>query len=168
MKKLWCLVGILAMGTVLFAEGGTPAGNAEKKATMDVKAEVIKPLTVKSNGDINFGGNIIKGTYVVGNSSFAIEGEKSSQILISFDGAELGENGNYKVKLNSEETPDVLLSYFNATANTDSANNQYIDRNPIVTLGNDGKANINIAASMIANGAPGNYIGTFKLKALYQ
>lgn len=168
MKKLWCLIGILAMGTVLFAGEGTPAGNSEKQASMSVTAEVIKPLTVKSNGDINFGGNIIKGTYVIGNSSFAIEGEKNSQILISFDGAELGQNGNYEVRLDSKETSDVLLTYFNATANTDSSNNQYIDRNPIVTLGNDGKANINIAASMTANGAPGNYIGTFKLKALYQ
>ncbi|MEG2437773.1 MAG: hypothetical protein RSB17_06370, partial [Cetobacterium sp.] len=62
------------------------SSNGNSEANMNVTATIIQPLTVISNGDLNFG-KVLPGTPSAGAfSSFSIEGHPNSNVKISFSG----------------------------------------------------------------------------------
>lgn len=105
MKKIALILGILSSVAVL-------AG--DHSATMKINAEIIRPLNIKSNGDIELGTLTIN-EYKTAESSFEIEGESGAGVLVTIE-----RNNVLTHKNNQSITIDYSLEYGNLQRRLDS------------------------------------------------
>ncbi|MBC2851840.1 DUF4402 domain-containing protein [Cetobacterium sp. 8H] len=160
-KNILFLFTLFAMTT--FANE-ISSGNSE--ANMNVTATVIQPLTVISNGDLNFG-KVLPGAPSAGAfSSFSIEGHPDSNVKISFSGINRAGNYSYYSDLKSTSTDDTLLLAFNCSP----TGGGYLPTNPSITLDSSGKYTLNVSANVQSrpDQTPAKYTGTIKLRAIYE
>lgn len=105
MKKIALILGILSSVAVL-------AG--DHSATMKINAEIIRPLNIKSNGDIELG-TLTIGEYKTAESSFEIEGESGAGVLVTIE-----RNNVLTHKNNQSITIDYSLEYGDLQRRLDS------------------------------------------------
>ncbi|MGL5053925.1 MAG: hypothetical protein ACRC5W_10100 [Cetobacterium sp.] len=165
MKKILIFSFLLGITSL----GYSDTGSSSSEATMNITATVIKPLTIKSDGPLNFG-ILVAGNLNTARSTFSIEGDKNSSVKISFEG--LTSNGatfTTPIYLTKNETvKDSLAINFNCTA-TDNSGIYITTNNNRILLDSNGKSKLNIAASVSTkpNQSAGEYSGQIKMKALY-
>ena len=115
MKKLLILLSLTTAMTA-FADTPTtlpaskgPQGNAEKSATMNINATVIRPLTVEAE-NMEFG-RVIQGTEATATAKYTIKGEPNQAITITIDKPTELTNPTNKVNLPitlTHNEPNVL------------------------------------------------------------
>ncbi|WP_297596064.1 DUF4402 domain-containing protein [uncultured Cetobacterium sp.] len=152
----------IIFSTIAFSNENTTDNS---KSIMNISATVIKPLTVSSNGDLNFG-TLLPGASVPGFSSFSIEGEPNSRVDISFSGVDRVGNYSYYSDLKSLTTEDTLLLSFNCSP----VGEGYLSTNPSITLDSTGKYILNVSANIqsLATQTPAKYSGQIKIRAIYE
>ena len=77
MKKLITLLSL----TMAMTAFGASQGNTENNENMTITAQVIQPLTVKADKNLDFG-KIIQGNTATANSTFTITGEAKENITV--------------------------------------------------------------------------------------
>ncbi|MCQ8213508.1 hypothetical protein NON08_13455 [Cetobacterium somerae] len=162
MKKILICSFLLAISS--FSYSSEEGYDAE--ATMNITATIIKPLTVQSNGPLEFG-TLLPGTIGTSRSSFTIDGEKYSKVKITFDGLEPdGDNFEVPLKLDGSSNESFMV-YFNCSTNSDEKVNQ---ENKFINLTSMGKSTLHIAASttLDADQTPGKYTGQITMRATYE
>lgn len=159
-KNILFLFTVFAM--TIFANESS-SGNSE--ANMNVTATIIQPLTVISNGDLDFG-KMLPGTTNSAFSSFSIEGHLDSNVKISFSGIDRIGNYSYYSDLKSTTTDDTLVLAFNCSP----TGGGYLPTNPSITLDSNGKYILNVSANVQSrpNQTPAKYTGAIKLRATYE
>ncbi len=78
MKKLITLLSL----TMAMTAFGAPQGNTDKEGKMNITAEVIQPLTVTADKDMDFG-KVIQGNTATAESKFIITGESGENITVT-------------------------------------------------------------------------------------
>lgn len=163
MKKILVFSFLLGIGSLSYSNVSSSGNN---EATMDITATIIKPLTVQSNGPLNFG-SLLPGVIGTARSSFTLSGEENARVKITFDGLEAQED-NFEIPITSTSNSDSsFMVYFNCTDDSGKKINQ---GNKFVYLKSNGKLNLHIAASATpeTDQAPGNYTGSIKMRAIYE
>jgi spore coat protein U-like protein len=160
-------VAVLALALVVAGAATAPAQN---NATMNVTANVFRPITVAADRNLVFG-NVFPGQGAQGMAvasptagHFSITGEPSASVSMSFVVSPLSQgantlplalNGTYNTVDNAAGVS--IASFLAATAATLSG-------------GATGQLFVYVAGTVTpaANQAPGNYSGTIQLTVIYQ
>lgn len=153
MKKiLMSTIGMLVLcGNVVLAN----------EAVMRITAEVVKPITVISNGDMHFG-RIAQGESKSEDSSFTIKGHEHTDVNVTFPGTtEL--NGMYSTSMvnGNGEKLEVLFNVYDMANKESNLSELKLDGN--------GRADVRIEATANATDiqAEGTYAGTITMRAIY-
>lgn len=162
MKKILIFSFLLATSATSFSA----LENSAVESTMNITATIIKPLTVKSNGPLDFK-TLLPGVLGSARSSFTIDGEENARVKITFDGLEASAD-NFGVPITLEgSSNDSFMVYFNCSTDSGEKVNQ---GNKFVNLTSMGKSTIHIAASTTPdnNQTPGKYTGQITMRATYE
>lgn len=165
MKKLLILTGILALSITAFAAKTTNyTGEAVEK--LEVKAKVIKPLTVTTT-PLDFG-TVVQGQNAQAeNGKISIDGEPSNtvKIQLSTDGSNYSDytttSYNVDLKTGNGGTNEVM------TANLTVGNSASPEGT--VALDTNGKHELNVSGNVATaeNQVTGDYKGYLHVKAKY-
>lgn len=124
------------------------------EATMSITADVIKPITVISNGNLDFG-RIIQGSNAGDSSSFTVKGQEYSNIKISYPGSNELYERSYSTMLANEngDTMEVVFNDFGDYA-----------------IDGTGQTTIEISATCSADDQQplGKYNGFITMRATYE
>ena len=140
--------------------------NSAVESTMNITATITKPLTVKSNGSLEFG-TLLPGVLGAARSSFAIDGEENARVKITFDGLEAdGDNFGVPITLDGSSN-DSFMVYFNCSTDSGEKINQ---GNKFINLTPMGKSTVHVAASTTPDNrqTPGRYTGQITMRATYE
>ena len=162
MKKKLIFSFLLATSIISYSS----LENSSVESTMNITATIIKPLTVKSDGPLNFN-TLLPGVLGTARSSFTITGEENSKVKITFDGLEAdGDNFGVPITLNGA-SEDSFMVYFNCTTDLKEKVNQ---ENKYINLTSMGNSTMHIAASATPekDQTPGQYTGQIRMRATYE
>ncbi|MGL4865645.1 MAG: hypothetical protein ACRC4T_21320 [Cetobacterium sp.] len=162
MKKILIFSFLLATSAVSYSS----LESSSVESTMNITATIIKPLTVKTNGPLDFK-TLLPGVLGSARSSFSITGEENTRVKITFDGLE-ADGDNFGVPITLEgSSNDSFMVYFNCSTDSGEKVNQ---GNKFVHLTSMGKSTIHVAASATPddNQAPGRYSGHITMRATYE
>lgn len=162
MKKILIFSFLLIASAISYSS----LENSTVESTMNITATIIKPLTVQSNGPLEFG-TLLPGVLGAARSSFTIDGEENSRVKITFNGLE-AEDDNFGVPITLDgSSNDSFMVYFNCTTDSQEKINQ---GNKYVYLTSMGKSNLHIAASATPDNrqTPGRYTGQITMRATYE
>ena len=160
-------VAVLALALVA---AGAAAAQAQNNATMNVTANVFRPITVAADRPLVFG-NVFPGQGAQGMAlaspaagHFSIAGEPSASVSMSFVVSPLSQGAN--------TLPLTLNATYNAIDNAAGASIGSFVTPTATTLsgGASGQLFVYVAGTVTpaANQAPGNYSGTIQLTVIYQ
>jgi len=160
-------VAVLALALVA---AGAATAQAQNNATMNVTANVFRPITVAADRPLVFG-NVFPGQGAQGMAlaspaagHFSIAGEPSASVSMSFVVSPLSQGAN--------TLPLTLNATYNAIDNAAGASIGSFVTPTATTLsgGASGQLFVYVAGTVTpaANQAPGNYSGTIQLTVIYQ
>lgn len=141
--------------------------NSAIESTMLITATIIKPLTVRSNGDLDFG-NILPTVSNHAYSGFTVKGEENTAVKISF-GNLISDGASFVVPLYNNNNEDFFDITFNCT--TSNSPGKFLNHaDNVVALNNSGDIALNIAATAHPkkNQIPGQYKGQITMRATYE
>lgn len=139
------------------------ASDKGEVAVMQVSGEILEPLTIRSNGDLDFG-NILPGIPILDlKSSFSIKGEKNAKIIIKGSG-KYGSD-SYRLDLTNERGSKMPFLYYYSINGVINPSEKGIP----INLGNNGDLNVGITAGVRPdkNQDRGVYRGVLTLSARY-
>ncbi|MHA4990715.1 hypothetical protein [Cetobacterium somerae] len=162
MKKI-LISSLLLMSSLSYSS----LENSAVESSMNITATIIKPLTVQSNGPLDFG-NILPATTSHAYSSFTVKGEENANVKISFENLS-SDGASFTVPLYNSNNSDSFNITFNCTA-PNSPGNFLNHTNNVVTLTNNGEIALSIAATAQPrrDQTPGQYTGEFTMRATYE
>ena len=160
-------VAVLALALVA---AGAATAQAQNNATMNVTANVFRPITVAADRPLVFG-NVFPGQGAQGMAlaspaagHFSIAGEPSASVSMSFVVSPLSQGAN--------TLPLTLNATYNTIDNAAGASIGSFVTPTATTLsgGASGQLFVYVAGTVTpaANQAPGNYSGTIQLTVIYQ
>ncbi|MEG0235384.1 MAG: hypothetical protein RR523_02215 [Cetobacterium sp.] len=162
MKKILIFSFLLAATSVTYSS----LENSAVESTMNITATIIKPLTVQSNGPLEFG-TLLPGVFGDARSTFTLKGEENSRVKITFENL-TSSGATYSTPI-SLESRDSFVVNFNCTPTNNSG--KYITSSDnIIPLDEKGELTLSIAASTTPrlNQTPGKYTGQITMRATYE
>ncbi|WP_281700308.1 hypothetical protein [Cetobacterium somerae] len=162
MKKILIFSFLLAATSISYSA----LENSAVESTMNITATIIKPLTVQSNGPLEFG-TLLPGVFGDARSTFTLKGEENSRVKITFENL-TSSGATYSTPI-SLESKDSFLVNFNCTPTNDSG--RYVTSSDNTRfLDEKGELILNIAASTKprVDQTPGQYTGQIRMRATYE
>lgn len=165
MKKVLIYSFLLAISSLSYS---SLESSSAEDATMKVTATIIKPLTVQSNGPLDFG-RILPGVQNANAfSSFTIKGEENSKVKITFENLP-SDGSSFTTPIYNRNNRDYFDVTFNCT--TPDEPGKFLNHtNNTITLNGAGENLLRIAATADTrpDQAPGQYVGQIRMRATYE
>jgi len=175
MKKLLLLAGILAISGVAFSAG--------VEAELEVKAQIVKPLTLTTE-PVDFGilvagqGRVSTRDGIGKNGKILLSGGAKENVLLKVEGFDAGGVGGSDVYLTNINDPNSKLvatlaseDIGNGNGNNSSIHLSKLFNTPF-SLGEEGSLEFPVygilAKGVPVNATPGQYTGTVKITADYE
>lgn len=160
MKKLLFLVIFICISIFSFSDD-----EIERSVQMPVFGEIMDSLTIRSNGDLDFG-NVLPGIPVNDlKSSFSIKGERWARVIIKGNGEYKAGSDNYRFNLVNEYGDTMPFIYYYSVYRMINPS----EKNIPVILGSNGMLRVGITAGIrpISNQKKGVYRGKLVLSVRY-